>query len=213
MTLRRIVRPVALLVMLVLLAACSGNPKPKSSQLIDNPSGSKYQGVELTPPRPRPQFTLTDQNGDKFEFGKLTAGAPTFLFFGYTRCPDVCPTTMADIMQALKAVPVSVADRTRVVFVTTDVKHDTGAVLTAWLHAFDKNLPVKFVGLRGTQSEIDAAQAAAGIPLAEDEGQTHSALALLYGPDDYAHVSYAQNNNQESQMAHDLPIVASASRE
>lgn len=196
------------------LAGCSssGSPKSTPSELANtNPAGSIYQGIGLNPARPRPQFSLVDLKGKKYDFGTATAGKPTFLFFGYTNCPDVCPTTLADIMQALKEVPANVAQQTQVVFVTTDVKRDTAAVLATYLGKFDKDLPVKFIGLTGTQTQIDAAQAASGIQIAEDEGQTHSAQVLLYGPDDYAHVSYAQSNNEESQMAHDLPLVAAAS--
>ena len=68
-------------------------------------------------------------------------------------------------------------------------------------------LPNRFVGLYGTQAQIDAAQAAAHVALAEDEGHTHSAQVLLYGPDDYARVSYAESDNESDAMAHDLPIV------
>jgi protein SCO1/2 len=64
------------------------------------------------------------------------------------------------------------------------------------------------VGLRGTQAQIDAAQAAAHIELASDDGQTHSAQVLLYGPDDYAHVTFLATSDEQKQMAHDLPIVA-----
>ena len=65
-----------------------------------------------------------------------------------------------------------------------------------------------FVGLRGTQAQVDAAQAASHIMIAEDNGTTHSTSVLLFGPDDYARVSYIYNNSQEQkQMAHDIPIV------
>jgi protein SCO1/2 len=64
------------------------------------------------------------------------------------------------------------------------------------------------VGLRGTQAQIDAAQAAAHITLATDGGQTHSAQVLLYGPDDYAHVTFLQSTTEQQAMAHDLSIVA-----
>lgn len=202
-------RLVPVAVALLVLAACSSSkPTPKSSELANTNPASAYQGIEMTPARPRPVFTLKDTSGKTFRFGTETAGKPTFLFFGYTNCPDVCPTTLADILEALKTVPADVAAQTRVVFVTTDVKHDTGPVLAKYLHAFDKSLPVKFTGLYGTQAEIDAAQAASGIQLAEDGGQTHSAQVLLYGPDDYAHVTFVQSNNEASQMAHDLPLVA-----
>jgi len=200
--------------LLLALTACSssgggGNPKP--SGLNDHTASGPYQGVGLDTPRPRPSFTLTDTQGKTFAFGTQTAGHPTLLFFGYTNCPDVCPTTMADIHNALLKVPAAVQQQTYVVFVSTDVKRDTGPVLTEWLHNFDGGVAAMFVGLRGTQAQIDAAQAAAHILVAEDDGQTHSTQVLLYGPDDYARVSYLYSGgdgNEAAQMAHDLPIVA-----
>ncbi|MDQ1740862.1 MAG: hypothetical protein QOE53_2514, partial [Pseudonocardiales bacterium] len=161
------------------------------SELNDH-TDSTYQGLGLTPPQPRPQFTLTDTAGRKFRFGAETAGKPTLLFFGYTTCPDVCPTTLADIANGLRQVPAEIRKQTQVVFVTTDVKRDTAAVLKSYLAKFDPGLPNRFIGLRGTQSEIDAAQVAAHVTLAEDEGQTHSSQVLLYGTDDYARVAFLQ---------------------
>jgi protein SCO1/2 len=193
----------------VLAAACSsGAAAPQPSELHDKPTGGRYQGFGLIPPQPRPSFTLTDTSGKPYAFGRATAGKPTLLYFGYTHCPDVCPTTMADIGQALRTVPSDIQRRTQVVFVTTDVKRDTGPVLAAWLAHFDTNLPNRFVGLTGTQAQIDAAQAAAHVQLAEDEGQQHSAEVLLYGSDDYARVQYLQSTNEADQMGHDLPLVA-----
>jgi len=195
----------------VLATGCaSGNPEPQPSELRAGNADSIYRGVEMTPPRPRPQFKLKDTSGKQFRFGSDTAGRPTLLFFGFTNCPDVCPTTLADIMNALREVPASVRDATRVVFVTTDVKRDTGPVIARYLRNFDRGLP-PFIGLYGTQAEIDAAQVAAGVVLAEDGGQTHSAQVLLYGPDDYARVSFIQSNNEGDQIAHDLPLIAGKS--
>ena len=115
---------------------------------------------------------------------------------------------MADIGQALRKLPTDIQRRTQVVFVTTDVKRDTGPVMAAWLAHFDTDLPNRFVGLTGTQAQIDAAQAAAHVQLAEDEGQQHSAQVLLYGSDDYARVQYLQSTNEADQIVHDLPLVA-----
>jgi len=144
-------RRAVLLLALVLLAACSsGGAKPKPSDLNNQPQAGPYQGFGLVPPLPRPSFTLTDTTGKRFSFSQ-TAGHPTLLYFGYTHCPDICPTTMAD---------------------------------------------------------IDAAQAAAHVVLAEDGGQTHAADVLLYGADDYAHVKYLQSDNESDQIAHDLPLVS-----
>jgi protein SCO1 len=193
----------------VVAAACSsGAAAPQPSELHDKPTGGRYQGFGLVPPQPRPSFTLTDTSGKSYAFGRATAGKPTLLYFGYTHCPDVCPTTMADIGQALRTVPSDIQRRTQVVFVTTDVKRDTGPVMAAWLAHFDTDLPNRFVGLTGTQAQIDAAQAAAHVQLAEDEGQQHAAEVLLYGSDDYARVQYLQSTNEADQIGHDLPLVA-----
>lgn len=202
-------RVFAVVAAMALVAGCSSSKpaKQQPSQLNDNPGNSGYQGFGVSPAQPRPNFVLTDSNGKTFSFAQ-TSGHPTFLFFGYTNCPDVCPLTMANIHQALTKTPAALQAQTYVVFVTTDVKHDTGPVLNRWLANFTPDIKAHIVGLRGTQAQLDAAQAAAHIPLAEDGGQTHSALVLLYGKDDYAHVEYPQSTNQAQTMAHDLPLVA-----
>jgi protein SCO1/2 len=195
---------------MLLVAGCSssGSPKATGSDLVGQNSAAKFQGAGLTPPQPRPSFTLTDTSGKPFAFGTQTAKHPTFLYFGYTNCPDICPATMADMMVALSKIDPKIAAETYVVFITTDVQHDTPAVIKQWLANFSGRSKAKWVGLRGTQAEIDAAQAAAHVAVAEDDGKTHSAQALLYGPDDYAHVTFLQSTKEQQQMIHDLPVVA-----
>ena len=204
-----------------LLAACGSSTKsapntspPASaapSQLNDQ-SGSTtgFQGLGLTPPEPRPTFTLTDTTGQPFSFGIRTAGHPTLLYFGYTNCPDVCPETMADVGLALRALPAAVQKVTDVVFVSTDVKRDTGAVIKRWLGNFSAGTTATWIGLRGTQAQVDAAQTAAHVTVAEDDGQTHSAVVKLYGADDYARVAYPQSSNEQQLIEHDLPLAARA---
>lgn len=210
----RLAAVAASLACVAVLAGCASHPgatqsSPQPSQLNDQTGGgSGFQGVGLTPPQPRPSFTLTDTAGKTFAFGARTAGHPTLVYFGYTNCPDVCPETMADVHQALSTVPRALQERIYVVFVSTDVKRDTAAVITRWLSNFSVGVSAKFVGLRGTQAQIDAAQAAAHITLAEDDGQTHSAQVLLFGADDYARVTYLQSTNEAQLIAHDLPLAA-----
>jgi protein SCO1 len=170
----------------------------------------KYAGVNLAEPYRRPSFTLTDTTGRPFDFTAVTGKRLTLLYFGYTRCPDVCPTTLADIAVALRGLPASLAKQVHVVFVTTDPAHDTPAVLAEYLHRFDADLPTKFVGLTGKQALIDQAQLSAGVPLAEDDGKTHSSLLLLYGKDDAAHVAFDQANTPHD-IDSDLRLVAGAS--
>ncbi|MGH8860536.1 MAG: SCO family protein [Jatrophihabitantaceae bacterium] len=203
--------------LVLVLAGCSSAGSgstpagTKSSELNDQTGSGKYAGVGLIPPRPRPQFTLGDTTGKSYAFGQRTQGKATLLYFGYTRCPDVCPATMSDIGVALRRLPVAIQKQVIVVFVSTDVKHDTARVLRTWLAHFTPDTHATFVGLRGTQAQLDAAQAAAHIMLAADGGQTHSSQVLLYGPDDYAHVSFVYSNaGEQRQLAHDLPIVVNS---
>jgi protein SCO1/2 len=200
---------VAVAALLALLAACtSSSASSTKSGLNDNAGTGTYQGFGLTPPQPRPSFVLTDTTGASYSFATATAGKPTFVYFGYTHCPDVCPTTMADIGQALQAVPAAIRAQTQVVFVTTDVVNDTGPVIAAWLKAFDVAGAPPMVGLYGTQAQIDQAEAVNHIMLASDGGQTHSATVLLYGTDNLARVSYEQSDNESDAMSHDLKVVA-----
>lgn len=195
------------------LAGCGGtNGTAASGHSHSAPASvsavkGKYAGINLPKPYRRPAFTLTDQDGAPFDFAAATKGRPTLLYFGYTNCPDVCPTTMADIAVALRGLDATLAKQVKVVFVTTDPKRDTPAVLGEYMTRFDSDLPVRFIGLTGDQAAVDHAQEAAGVPVAEDGGQTHSALLLLYGSDDQAHVAFDAGNSSRD-IAHDLPLVA-----
>lgn len=202
-----------------MVAGCSGSSHSSTpptsagaSQLNDQTGAGTtgFQGLGLTPPEPRPTFTLTDTSGASFPFGIRTAGHPTLLYFGYTNCPDVCPETMADVGLALRALPAAVQKATEVVFVSTDVKRDTAAVIKRWLANFSEGTSATWIGLRGSQAQIDAAQTAAHVTVAEDDGQTHSAVVKLYGADDYARVAYPQSSNEQQLIQHDLPLAVRA---
>ncbi len=169
----------------------------------------RYAGLDLPDPYQRPSFTLTGPDGQPYDFAAETRGKPTLLFFGFTNCPDICPTTMADVTLALDSLDPALASTVRMVFVTTDPARDTPEVLGAYLDKFDRGLPVPFVGLTGSQEQIDVAQLAAGVPQAEDNGQTHSSLLLLYGADDEADVAFDAESSS-SDIAHDISVVAGA---
>jgi protein SCO1/2 len=168
-----------------------------------------YAGIDLAEPYRRPTFTLTDTDGAPFDFKQATAGRPTLLYFGYTQCPDVCPTTMADIAVALRGLDAKLVQQLQVIWVTTDPAYDTPAVLREYLGRFDADLPQHFIGLTGDQAAIDQAQLATGVPLAEEDGRLHSSLLLLYGPDDQAHVAFDAGNTARD-IASDLRRVTGA---
>jgi protein SCO1/2 len=173
--------------------------------VVEGPE-DRFAGLDLAEPYRRPSFTLTDTSGAAYDFTAATAGRPTLLFFGYTNCPDICPTTMADVAVALRGLEPAVAEQVQVVFVTTDPGFDTPEVLGEYLGRFDADLATRFVGLTGDQDAIDQAQLSAGVPLAEEDGRLHSSLLLLYGSDDEAKVAFDAGNTARD-IADDLRLV------
>jgi protein SCO1/2 len=157
----RVKRPALVAALLLALTACAGGGTP---QVGTTPVG--YHGVEPRPAPKRPAFVLTDTDGKRFDFTAETKGRPTFVYFGYTNCPDECPTAMADIASALRKVSADLRGKVRVVFVTTDPKRDSAPVLRRWLNQFSTG----FIGLLGTDEEVGRAQLAAGIQAAYPEG-------------------------------------------
>jgi protein SCO1/2 len=94
-------------------------------------------------------FSLTDQNGNTVTEESLK-GRPSAMFFGYTFCPDVCPTTLADMSLWLKDLGAD-ADKLKVYFVTVDPERDTQAAIREYLTAFDPRI----VGLTGDRAAVD----------------------------------------------------------
>ena len=96
-------------------------------------------------------FQLTDQNGNIVDEASLK-GHPSAMFFGYTFCPDVCPTTLFEMTAWLDTLGDD-ADKLKVYFVTVDPERDTKEVLARYLSAFDSRI----VGLTGSPEAVEAA--------------------------------------------------------
>jgi len=92
-------------------------------------------------------FQLTDQNG-KAVTDKNLKGKPTLIFFGYTHCPDVCPTSLFEISEVLRALGKD-ADKVNAVFISVDPERDTPATMKDYLSSFDPHLE----GLSGDPAE------------------------------------------------------------
>jgi protein SCO1/2 len=169
------VRRLALAAALLLgLTACNEAAQPAAQH------APAYHGVEPKPAPSRPEFVLTDTSGKRFDFGAQTKGRPTFVYFGYTHCPDECPTAMADVAAALRKSSPEVRRAVRVVFVSTDPARDTPGVLRRWLNQFSPD----FIGLLGTKAELDAAQTATGIAPAYPAGPVPT---IAGRPDEHVH--------------------------
>lgn len=147
----------------------------------------------------RPTFTLRTTEGRPWEFASATKGTLTFLLFGYTSCPDVCPVHLANLTSALAKRSVEERARVRVVFVTVDPERDSPEVLRKFLDAFDPS----YVGLTGDRAALDAAQRAVNfgpavfsIDSLGNRVVTHAAPVVVFTADDSAHVMYPFGTRQ-----------------
>ncbi len=205
----------ALLFGLFLLVATGQRLSGQEQPRADRPAAASqkmpdYRGGLVSPPIPKPKFTLTDTDGKPFDFAAKTEGYVTFLFFGYAHCPDICPSQMSLIAQALKESPPELAKQFKVVFVTTDPQRDHPQALRTWLNHFDRRI----IGLTGTQSAIDAAQTAANLSPATRSSSGpdkpyevgHAAFVLAYTKNNLARVIYPAGIT-EKDLAHDLPLL------
>ncbi|MBE7520633.1 MAG: SCO family protein [Thermoflexaceae bacterium] len=196
------------------LSACAGDGEESTELTLSG--SSEFRGVRQLPPLALPDVTLTDTSGQKYRLRDHTAGKVTLLYLGYTNCPDVCPTHMAQIARALKAVSPETAAQVLVVFITTDPDRDTPAVLREWLDRFGSS----FVGLTGTKDQLDGVQTslnanpAAKIPT-EGGGYSvdHSAYVYAFTPDrQEARLVYPSDTSWEDYAADFRALIEKGKR-
>ncbi len=103
------------------------------------------------------RFQLTDQQGQPFGTTQLH-GRVALIYFGYTFCPDICPTELGYIARVMHGLGAD-ADQVAPVFITLDPERDSQQALADYVQLFDKRL----IGLRGTPAEVDAVATAYGV--------------------------------------------------
>ncbi|MFD4660181.1 SCO family protein [Kitasatospora sp. NPDC058444] len=201
----------ALAAVLTLSACGSSGGDSTAAKVTRQKEDTPYQGTKLAKNFEKPDLQLTDTSGKPFDLRQQTNGKATLLFFGYTSCPDVCPTTMGDIGVAMKALPEADRQKVKVVFVSTDPQRDTPQVLRTWLDSMGSD----FIGLTGDLAKVKTAAKSLGImiedPVVNGDGtvtSTHGAQVLAFLPsDDKAHVLY-MSGTEEKTYEHDLPLLA-----
>jgi protein SCO1/2 len=151
-----------------LLAAC-GESKPQ------------FSSIDLTGADYAKDFQLPDQDG-KIRSLKDFQGKLVVLFFGYTQCPDVCPTTMTELAQVKKELGAD-GDKLQVLFVTVDPERDTPQVLKGYMANFDPS----FIALRGSPEQLAVMAKDFKVFYKKTEGKTptsygmdHSAASYVY---------------------------------
>ena len=155
---RRLFLPLLALVIVLLLAVSAFVLLP---DLIGPPA---FKGTELPEPQPAPTFTLTDAAENQISPDDFK-GEVILLYFGYTFCPDVCPTTMADLARVQREVDVD-GDEVQVIMITVDPARDTPAVVADYVDSFHPD----FIGLSGTAEEIASVTDGWGVYYEAQEG-------------------------------------------
>jgi protein SCO1/2 len=153
----------ALVALGMAMSACGsgGSSSSKPPIVVQSPSAT-FTGAAFSPAKQLPDVTLTDTAGQPWNLQTQGRGKVTVLYFGYTNCPDACPTDMAALGKAVSDLTPDQQHQVQIVFVTVDVKRDTPPVIRHWLDRFDKHIP-PFVGLRGTEAQITAAARGLGL--------------------------------------------------
>jgi len=132
-----------------------------------------YAGTPVTPPKFAADAVLTDENGHAAHLFEPDVPV-TFLFFGYTHCPDECPLALSSLGRAYRTLPPAERAKMRIVFVTVDPERDSTAALKRYVHIFDPH----FIGLTGALSKLEPVYSAYRV--------WREAVPFKHGPDDYS---------------------------
>jgi protein SCO1/2 len=128
------------------------------------------------PPRPAPPLRLTDQVGRRFDLASLQ-GSPVFVYFGYTHCPDVCPTTLADIRAGIRQAGVDA----KVVFVTIDPDRDDAAAMKRYTDFYGAG----YTGLTGTAAQIAEVASAWGVSYRKLPSESATGYPMAHSSETY----------------------------
>src|ERR1700737_64171 len=183
----------ALLLLAVFFAACDSSPRAPAFELTDITGADFGRGVRLTDHNGKPR-TLADFKG------KVVV-----VFFGYTQCPDVCPTTLSDLAAALQKLGGDAA-RVQVLFVTVDPERDTPELLSHYVPAFNPT----FLGLSGDAAATAATAREFKVLYQKQPGSTpgsyameHSAGTFIFDPMGRLRLFVGQAQGPEV-FAHDI---------
>lgn len=182
------------MVVVLLLSACN---KPEEKFLNTDLTGLEYAK----------DFSLIDHHGQPRTLSDFK-GKAVVLFFGYTQCPDVCPTTMFEMSKVMTALG-PLADRVQVLFITVDPERDTQDLLAAYIPNFDK----RFLGLYGNAEATAKVAKEFKVFYQKSAGKTpesytmdHTAASYVFDPQGRIRL-YVQYGQKTEAIVHDLKIL------
>ena len=170
---------------------------------------ASFRGTFYDMPYPvAADFELTRSDGSRFRLSEMR-GDVVLLFFGYTSCPDVCPTTMAELRLALSELKEQDVKRVKVVFVTVDPDRDTPERIQEYVDQFNP----AFIGLSGAKTDLEKIWAEYGIyrEIANEQSAAgyivnHTARVNLIDQQGNLRVSFSFDTPVED-IVHDLKLV------
>ena len=170
---------------------------------------ASFRGTTYTEPYPpASEFVLVRGDGSSFQFSEMR-GRVVLLFFGYTSCPDVCPTTLAELNQAMGKLSEEDAGRVQVVFVTVDPGRDTPERVQEYVSHFNPG----FIGLSGTEGDLTKVWNDYGVFREVVEGTSalgylvnHTARVTLIDADGNLRISFIFETPVDD-IVHDLKLI------
>lgn len=172
-----------------------------------DPAKPAFKGIDLTGAEYARTLNLTDQDGRARSLADFK-GKVLVVFFGYTQCPDVCPTTMAEVAEVKRSLGAD-GDKVQGIFVTIDPERDTGQLLKAYMASFDPS----FVALRGSAEQTQAAAKEFKVFFAKVPGKTpetytmdHTAASFIFDTEGRVRV-YARYGSGAQPLADDIKLL------
>ncbi len=147
-----------------------------SASLVSCREPNPTHGVSIGDPQPAAALKLTAANGTPFDLA-AEKGKIVLVYFGYTHCPDACPTTLSDWAKARRELG-KVGDKVRFVFVTVDPERDTPQLAHDYVMRFDSS----FVGLAANAEQLEQLKTAWGFAAGKEEmpGMAHDSYGVMH---------------------------------
>jgi protein SCO1/2 len=203
---RRVPPALTVLSLALVLAACGGTSESTPTMTVGGQAG-RFAGGQLTPPKPTPDFSLTDQSGQSVsmadQHGKLV-----LLTFLYTHCPDVCPLIAQNLNQALRMLGPQ-RDDVRVLAVSVDPKGDTPKSVDEFAQAH--HLLPQFHYLVGSRTELTRIWKDYGVAAVASDPELvdHTAYTMLVDRSGEGRVIY-DSQVQAKDVVHDVRLMLSS---
>ena len=198
------------LIVVAVIATLSGIYFGHNNEQQDRTALQELSATVLDSARPVTPFSLTDQSGKEFT-NKNLEGKWTMMFFGFTHCPAICPTTMAELNKFYLKLKQE-SDNAQVVFVTIDPERDDIARLKEYVNSFNSH----FIGLTGKPDRLKTLSRELGIMTMEVPKQVpnqatnynidHSGTILLINPKAQLHAIFSMPHDGDS-MADDFQVI------